>query len=393
MNRIIDLKGIPTININGLVFEGWYVNAENMHVSHLKTTTCRFNNDFTYDVKKLEGVIFWNVIESENFQELPLNTIITIDQITYNEIPPLDMLPHIFNGISFIRNEDGYFVEYDSMLFRNNANTNKKETWNKKWAVDFYSKELLKYSSPNEFEVFINEASEDDLELEMSIKISIKTPSSFKNAFSQSLNYLENILNKIELDLAGFDDLLELSDLWKRKDEITTEKSWQKILKANSWILSLAFSQPMLLFENEGFLGGKSIGNKHGKIVDFVYQNQFTKNILLIEIKTPSTKLIGAKYRDTFSFSKELTGGISQTLSYINTLNKDFYSISANSENNFDFLGAKALLVIGSISELNPEKRLAFELFRNSISSLEIITFDELFEKIFMILSIAKDSK
>ena len=53
------------------------------------------------------------------------------------------------------------------------------------------------------------------------------------------------------------------------------------------------------------FVGGKIVKNVDGKIVDYLYRNDLTKNVALIEIKTPETKLLENEYRaNIYSLSK-----------------------------------------------------------------------------------------
>lgn len=49
---------------------------------------------------------------------------------------------------------------------------------------------------------------------------------------------------------------------------------------------------------------------------DFIYQNSLSKNVALIEIKTPCTQIIGDKYRGTFIFTKEFSCAVNQVINY-----------------------------------------------------------------------------
>ena len=113
------------------------------------------------------------------------------------------------------------------------------------------------------------------------------------------------------------------------------------------------------------------------------------------EIKTHTTKLLNAPYRpNVFPPSNELSGGISQ-------IHKTVQSSLENLVNKVkptDELGnptgeeifmyrPKSFLLVGSLNEfetehgINKEKYSSFELYRKSISDIEIITFDELLER------------
>ena len=67
------------------------------------------------------------------------------------------------------------------------------------------------------------------------------------------------------------------------------------------------------------------MSNRDGNVCDFIYQNELSQNIALIEIKTPCTPIIGNSYRATYSFSSEMSGAINQVLNYKDSLTKELY--------------------------------------------------------------------
>lgn len=146
------------------------------------------------------------------------------------------------------------------------------------------------------------------------------------------------------------------------------------------------FSHPMIIINNDkAYLGGKSIENQGGKIVDFIYKNRLTENTALIEIKTPTTKLLSGKYRDNiFPVSNELSGSVNQILSYRDELQKSYFNLIAHSTQKFQVFNPKCIVVIGclEIEGFSDEQQKSFEIFRSDLRSVEILTFDELFNKI-----------
>lgn len=378
------IEDYPIIQVGEYKFAGWYADKESMKISGNEKDLVRFNNDQAVD-GFYQGEM-WEVIKNERLSSFPGDIIISIDKIDYSKILPLNEIPFPFGDVSWEKKGKEAFIEFEAMAFYTYDDGSKgEEAWNLKWTVDYYFDAISSFEQLPNVEV---KRSADEWSSNLSIRFKSNLSKELSDIFYDSLKQLKDVLRRAELTLSGLGSILELSDMWKKRDDVKNEKAWQKILKANSWIISLAFNQPLLLFEDEGYLGGKNIGNKRGKVVDFVYQNRFTNNIFLVEIKTPKTKLLGAKYRDTFSLSKDLTGSINQILSYINTINKEYFSLNSKSLREFDFLSTKALLIVGSINELDDSKRITFELFRNSLSNVEIITYEELFEKIFMILKI-----
>jgi hypothetical protein len=142
------------------------------------------------------------------------------------------------------------------------------------------------------------------------------------------------------------------------------------------------------LFHVKAYGGGKDITNNSGSVLDYVYKNKLINTLTIIEIKTPLTPLIGQLYRNnTYAMSKELSGAINQVIHYKDKLIKEFAIQQMNSNVKFEVLDPKCLIVTGNLSNLNESELKTFELFRRELRSIEIITYDELFEKIKILIS------
>ena len=135
----------------------------------------------------------------------------------------------------------------------------------------------------------------------------------------------------------------------------------------------------------------------HGKRVDALMKTRgIISNLCFVEIKTHETQLLeSTPYRSgCFAPSKELAGAISQVQgtvasaidSLFNKISIDDKFGNPTGEEIYNYQ-SKAYLVIGNMSEfitekgVNKDKLRSFELFRKNISSPEIITFDELYER------------
>lgn len=80
--------------------------------------------------------------------------------------------------------------------------------------------------------------------------------------------------------------------------------------------------------KGKAYVGGKSVLNTGGNIVDFLVKNYLTNNAALVEIKTPGTRLLGRLYRSgVYNPSDELSGSLMQVLNYRSSLQRDFYPL------------------------------------------------------------------
>jgi len=130
---------------------------------------------------------------------------------------------------------------------------------------------------------------------------------------------------------------------------------------------------------------GKAVRNIEGNVVDFLYQSRTTLSVTLVEIKRPAAKLVGSKYRHVWVPSAELTGSVMQALGYRDTLQKDYYSLVRDpDERAIRVFNPKVLIIIGDLDAESPtaSQRRSFELFRNGLMDVIILTFDQLFAKV-----------
>jgi hypothetical protein len=201
-----------------------------------------------------------------------------------------------------------------------------------------------------------------------------------KNKISVTTNFIKT---KDKINIAFFEEILEK---FKRLKSSTNdnEKDWQDFFEKNSWVFSHLFPYDVILREREAYVGGKTFENKDGKVVDFLYQNGFKDNYALLEIKTHKKDLLkNGAYRgtDVFSMSDDLSGGINQCLDQKDNFIKEFGK-------EFKPIDPKCILVIGLRSKLKSEQIKCFELLRANQKNVEIVTFDELENKISGLLNV-----
>jgi hypothetical protein len=122
--------------------------------------------------------------------------------------------------------------------------------------------------------------------------------------------------------ITGIGSLKKVLELWNANQQNSDEGFWHSTLTKNSFVLSQIFSTPVILFKGKAFVGGKGIDNQGGKYPDFLLKNTSTNNVLIIEIKTPETAVLGSLYRppNVYGPSPELSGAVVQSARYKDTL-------------------------------------------------------------------------
>jgi hypothetical protein len=163
-----------------------------------------------------------------------------------------------------------------------------------------------------------------------------------------------------------------------------TEPKWQEFLKANPFILSLAFAYPVFLVQDQAYVGGATIRGAGEKIADFLLAQRYTGNLALIEIKRPSTPLLKTlPYRaDLHAPTTEVSVSISQVLDQKYRLQNSFTQKAYESGlTNVHPYSIQCIVIVGA-APTSKDERKSLELFRNSTKDVAIVTFDELLEKL-----------
>lgn len=179
----------------------------------------------------------------------------------------------------------------------------------------------------------------------------------------------------------GLGALKRALSVWDENSKNGDEEFWQVKLTEHSFVLEQVFSWPTTIVKGKAYVGGKSVLNTGGNVVDFLVKNQLTNNAALVEIKTPTTPLVGGRYRNVYNASEHLNGAVMQVLNYRYSLQREFHSLRHGIA--LEAFEPRCVVIVGNTSELrgDEEKTRTVELFRRHSSGVTVITFDELFAK------------
>jgi hypothetical protein len=212
------------------------------------------------------------------------------------------------------------------------------------------------------------------------------TPQFIERIGKLDIEKLQKLNASIEIS-----SLKSVLSVWENNKNNSDEEFWQAYLSKNSFVFSQIFSIPIILLKDKAYVGGKGIENLGGGILDYLYTNKITKNVVCIEIKNPKTKLLGSEYRHSvYSISNEISGAIIQVSNYRDSLTKDYYALVRKSKHDFEAFKPPCLVLAGNIEEelIDSDKIKSFELFRNGLKDVEIISFDELFTKVKLLIDL-----
>jgi len=171
------------------------------------------------------------------------------------------------------------------------------------------------------------------------------------------------------------------------------EKVWQFFLKKNEWIFGYGLDyRYQSILQDEVHLSSQELDGSNAVIGDYLLGDKFFTTF--VEIKKPSTPLFAKSDNrsNSWSLSKEFINSVSQILEHkasgLIRLDKAQYSADGFpiTQKPYD---SKVILIIGhwrelvsSLSELEKEiKKKTFELYRRDSRNVDIITYDELYER------------
>lgn len=212
-----------------------------------------------------------------------------------------------------------------------------------------------------------------------------------------------------------FDKLLSNSEFFnefknKLEEEsgknVSEEQVWQKFFEKNTWILGYGldyiFNSELDSKKLEQVTSGSNF-NSGGKRTDALLKSLGAINSLCFcELKLssePLLKQVKNPYRgESWQISDALAGAIAQVQRTVHKAVKDFSTkteIKDKQDNltgeTLYFYNPKAFVLIGNLNEfmvdgkINEIKFSSFEMFRKSLKNIEIITYDELYERAFYI--------
>jgi hypothetical protein len=146
----------------------------------------------------------------------------------------------------------------------------------------------------------------------------------------------------------------------------------------------MAFGYPVIKVRGQASVGGRKLSGDGEKITDFLVKNSLTNNTAIFEIKTPQTAILNrTPFRDgVFTPSTDLSGSVNQALDQKYQFQKQIAQIKDNTRlYDIESYAVHCCLVIGRTPDGDDQKK-SFELFRRNSKDVEIVTFDELLEKL-----------
>lgn len=222
--------------------------------------------------------------------------------------------------------------------------------------------------------------------------------------FGYRKNQLE-IFDKL-LNQSGFFEQHKSEIKAKTNKECTDEGVWQKFFEKNTWILGYGldyiFNSELDSSKLEQITSGSNFFSQ-GKRIDALLKSLGAINSLCFcELKLSSDfllKQVKDPYRgESWQISDALSGAIAQVQRTVHKAIKDLATKTEIKDGQDNLTGEKlylydpkAFIIIGNLNEfvfngnVNEVKFSSFEMFRKNLKNIEIITYDELYQRAYFI--------
>lgn len=162
------------------------------------------------------------------------------------------------------------------------------------------------------------------------------------------------------------------------------EPWWQRFFTINPIALNLVFGCPVVTVQGQASVGGRRFSGKGDGIADYLLKNSITNSVAIVEIKKPSTAILNRKpYRNgVYTPSRELAGAIGQVLDHRQKLQGSMAQLKENTRvYDLESYAIRGCVIVGKMPEEEDRKR-AVELIRGNSKDVEVVTYDELLEKV-----------
>lgn len=186
-----------------------------------------------------------------------------------------------------------------------------------------------------------------------------------------------------EIERVTVEKMIEVFQV--KLDAKLSEANWQTFFEQNKFVLSMAFARPVELATTQFHARGSGLDGTGAQIGDFLFK-ELGQALAIVEIKTPETPLLQASpYRgkDVFGPHAELSGAVAQVLFQQSELRQRWHTHTRDYPvlRSSDADVVKCVVIAGKRLE-DPIKMRSLEVFRNACKDVDVITFDELLEKL-----------
>ncbi len=189
-----------------------------------------------------------------------------------------------------------------------------------------------------------------------------------------------------DIELVSLEVLIEQFEQGFAGRAARNEGHWQQFFATNSFALQQVFSAPILVVHSQVHVRGTDALGQGSRIADFLCVNAVTRSAVVVEIKTPATELMAAKaYRgsgtaEVYPAHRHLSGAVSQVQAQMESVPRD---LKVNPRlGSIDKCHVRGAVITGRVSRLSDEQRSSFLRYREGLTGVTILGYDELCQRL-----------
>ena len=189
-------------------------------------------------------------------------------------------------------------------------------------------------------------------------------------------------------------NIVKLLRIWVQNSQNAEEEFWQRTFRSHPFLLTQAMAVPVVVIGGTVYVGGTKPDGTGAKLVDFLLVEERSRDVALIEIKTPVTDLMKKKWyrRGVFTESADLAGAVAQARDYRRNLRENFSYLREDIPSETRLFEPRCVVIIGNSTGLDQDQRRCFETYRAGLKDVEVFTYDEIFGKLGLLLEVLGSS-
>lgn len=194
---------------------------------------------------------------------------------------------------------------------------------------------------------------------------------------------------RTDLDLVTLEVLIDQFSTALSGPTAGKERTWQSFFGANVFALQQLFAAPVTYVGEQLRVRLPNLYGTGAQEPDFLLVNSVAKSVYLVEIKTPATKMLSSNYRgrdeaEVFPPHRDLSGAVAQLQSQIHSALVDLPGILQRTSGAPDVNPGvvRGAVIAGSMTSLSAVERQSFMRYRQGLFGVEIITFDEVLDRL-----------
>jgi hypothetical protein len=194
---------------------------------------------------------------------------------------------------------------------------------------------------------------------------------------------------RADIELVSLDALIEQFEADLDGPHARDEDHWQGFFNINRFGLQLIFSAPIVVERQHATVQAPDIDGRGARVTDFLCANTVTRTAVIVEIKTPGAALMShASYRGkgtdaaVYPPHLELVGPIAQLQSQLSSVPRSLAHRLAPASDLDPWNDPRGAVISGRISSLNDEQRESLLRFRAGLSTVTVLGYDEVLERL-----------